>query len=50
MNSLQHIFVLHSVQKSTHYIDFMDLLVFFKGQNILEDQEFFLSLLNLELQ
>ena len=41
---------MQSVQKLTRYLNFMELLLFCYGQNILEDLDFFLSLLNMELQ
>ena len=40
-NSLQHIVVLHSVQKPTHYLDYIELLLFCEGQCVLEGQDFF---------
>ena len=43
-NSLQHIVVLHSIQKLTLYLDCMGLLLFCSGQHMLEGQEFFLCL------
>ena len=47
-NSLQHIVVLHSVQKLTLYLDCVELLLFFYGQHMFEGHDFFsISLLNL---
>ena len=43
-NSLQHIVVLHSVQKLTRYLDYRKLLSFCLGQHVLEGQDFFLCL------